>query len=82
MVGLLLVSGCQTTKKVTGTQFTHFSANPDQVVAAAEGALKDLDLETISSPRVHSRTSISRPSHPARLSSMARSRLALLRARR
>jgi hypothetical protein len=46
---LLAVPGCQTTKKVTGTHYAHFSASPDQVVAAAEKALAELELQTISS---------------------------------
>jgi hypothetical protein len=52
VAGAVLLSacaGCQATKKVTGTHYTHFSADPDQVVAAAEQALAELELQTISS---------------------------------
>ena len=48
-VPLLAICGCQTTKKATGTRFVHFSAAPDQVVAAAEGALEELGLQKVSS---------------------------------
>ncbi len=49
LVPLLMVPGCQTTRKATGTRFVHFSAAPDEVVRAAEGALEELELQKVSS---------------------------------
>ncbi|NOT02105.1 MAG: DUF3568 family protein [Phycisphaerales bacterium] len=48
-IGLMGVTGCQTTRKVTGTRFEHFSANPDEVVEAAKGAAEELGLQMITS---------------------------------
>jgi len=44
----MLPLGCQTMKKATGTQYAHFSADPDRVVEAAKAALADLQLEVVS----------------------------------
>ena len=46
---MLALSGCQTAKQVTGSQFVHFSASPDRVVKAANGALEHLELRVVSS---------------------------------
>jgi len=45
---MTMPSGCQTMKKATGTQYAHFSADPDRVVEAAKAALTELQLETLS----------------------------------
>ncbi len=49
VVLVVWVAGCQTARQVTGTQFTHFSAEPDRVVDAAKSAMEELDLQMITS---------------------------------
>lgn len=47
-LGLVLLSGCQTFKKATGTHYAHMSATPDRVVKAAEAALEELEFKLVS----------------------------------
>lgn len=46
---VLLIGGCATMKKMTGTYEVSVAAEPDQVVAAVEAALAELELKTVTS---------------------------------
>ena len=48
VLGLALLPGCQTIKKVTGTHYAHMSAMPDRVVKAAIAALEELEFKMVS----------------------------------